>query len=217
MLEEKVLSTNNNKKIILSEFDEAILSATNPNASKEELSTIKAAYTEQLSLNEACRAKLQDTLPSNQSRTFTTVDAVVGEGHMFGTSKGHAYDLPNLKTSNNDDNVFARFQTLAANQSIWAACQMSIVKAGVVWVTAKLGPNPGLDNYVVVYKATWLNPIPTIIGSVKVTQPNSAAKGHTYVIGTTEADYKYLIVGAASTNSTTTPSEIMIDTIGVDY
>jgi len=68
-----------------------------------------------------------------------------------------------------------------------------------------------------VYKATWLNPIPTLVGSIKVTQPNNATQAQTYIIGTTEADYKYLIVGTASTNPTTTPSEILIDTIGVDY
>jgi hypothetical protein len=59
--------------------------------------------------------------------------------------------------------------------------------------------------------------MPTLIGSIRVTQPNSAAKGHKYIIGTTEADYNYLIIGTASTNSTTTPSEIIIDAIGVDY
>jgi hypothetical protein len=213
------LSTNNNnnnsKKIILSEFDEAILVATNPNDSEEELAKIKTTYTEQLVRNETHRAEVQDTLPSSQSRTYTTVETVICEGHMFGTTKGNVYDLPNLKAKYN--NAFARFQTLAANQSTWVACQMSSIKAGTVWVNAKLGPNPGTENYVVVYKATWLNPKPTLIGSIKITQPNSAENGQTYVIGTTEADYKYLIIGTASTNSTTTPSDIMIDTIGVDY
>jgi hypothetical protein len=209
-----MLSTN--KKSVLSEFDEAILVATYPNASKEELAEIKTTYAEQLSINENRREELNDVLQSNQSQTgTTTVDAVVAEGHMFGTSRGNVHDLPNLKDSGN--NVFTRFQTLSANQSVWAACQMSSIKAGTVWVTAKLGPTPGSDNHVVVYKATWLNPTPTIIGSIKVTQPNSAAKGHKYIIGATEADYRYLIVGTASTDSTTTPSEIMVDTIGVDY
>ncbi|MDR0460310.1 MAG: hypothetical protein LBH62_02570 [Nitrososphaerota archaeon] len=208
-------NNDNNKKVILPEFDEAVIVATNPKASAEELSKIKTEYAEQLLINEARRAELKGTLQPNPSRTYTTVDAVVGEGHMFGTTKGSVHDPPNLKDKNST--VFTRFQTLAANQSIWAACQMSSDKAGTVWVNAKLGPNAGPDNYVVVYKATWLNPIPTLIGSIKVTQPNSATKAQTYVIGTTEADYKYLIVGTASTNPTTTPSEILIDTIGVDY
>jgi hypothetical protein len=214
-----MLSSNGSdvKRVILSEYDEAILAVTNPNAAVDELLKIKAVYAEQLAVNESRRAELKDSLSASKSRAFTVVDAVVGEGHMFGTNKGNAQDLQNLKATDGSSGVFARFQTLTANQSVWAACQMSGVKAGTVWVSAKLGPNAGSDNYVVVYKATWLNPIPILVGSIKVTQPNSAVNSQIYVVGTTDADYKYLIVGTASINPATTPSDIMVDTIGVDY
>jgi hypothetical protein len=149
-----MLSTSNQS--VLSEFDESILVATYPNASKKELAEIKATYVEQLLINEKRREELKNVLPDNQSQTgTTTIDAIVAEGHMFGTSKGIVHDVPNLREdTNNSSNDFARFQTLSANQSVWVACQMSSVKAGTVWVTAKLGSNSESDNYVVVYNTT---------------------------------------------------------------
>jgi|GEM_PF-6842974 len=93
---------------------------------------------------------------------------------------------------------------------------MTSAEEGTLWVVAKRGPgNASTGNYVSVI-GTYDRIYWYYVGDAKVTQPNNAANGYTYVIGSVP-DFPEYLVGTAAMGGVNPDSNILVDAMGVSY
>ncbi|MCL2291565.1 MAG: hypothetical protein FWC30_00640 [Candidatus Bathyarchaeota archaeon] len=185
----------------------------NPTASEDKLEALRALCVAQLATNEKRKAELSESAQPKQLRGTAYVDTYISSGPLEGTVAGSISNGANLKGAPN--NTFAAFSTTYSSpsgQSIYAKCSMTSSNAGDVYVRAKKS-GTGSANYAIVFRSSdWLSWI--FVGYTLVSDTSSS--GTDYWVGRTPAQ-EWLACGTSSMSTTTSPSNIEIDSMRLDY
>jgi hypothetical protein len=206
-----------NKKFILPEIVEIGLTVMNPNASEKELSVLKAMAVEQIAFNERRAEELKADFPPTRRMTTAFVQDYIGYGSIGGKTTGPPpTNGSNIKGPPNG--AYAQFYTTCPPATaMYAICTMTATsRTADVYAYAKKGPSAKSSSDVIVYASnnnmtSWF-----YVGTATVTTATAAPSSGKYFIGSTLA-FTHIAVGTATLSPSTSPSDILVDTIVTEF